>query len=106
MAAATVFSAPQLRDLKKEATAFVPAAVKRKKAPVASSSSTINAAPSLTSAETSAEQTESVPARSDLVSALKSQFGPVPSKPVPSSKPVKSDYDKFMEEMGDILGPK
>ncbi|KAF4611485.1 hypothetical protein D9613_004132 [Agrocybe pediades] len=107
MAAATVYSAPQLRDLKKEATAFVPTAVKRKKAPGTASSSTINAAPALASAEDSMDETEAAPVRSDLLSSLKNQFGPVPPKPVAApTKSTKSDYDKFVEEMGDILGPK
>ncbi|KAF8973497.1 hypothetical protein BDZ97DRAFT_1775475 [Flammula alnicola] len=109
MAAATVFSAPQLRDFKKEATAFVPTAVKRKKAPTASSK--VDAAPSFTSAAPSVEGGDDVevgPARPDLVSALKTQFGPVPTKPASAKKEPapKSDYDKFVEEMGDILGTK
>lgn len=113
MAAATISAEPQLRDFKKEATAFVPAAVKRKKATASSTakedpSSKINAAPSLgPSAEGGEGAAEATPARPDLVSALKNQFGPVPDKAA-SSAPAsavnsKSDYDKFLEEMGDIL---
>lgn len=106
LAAATVFSAPQLRDFKKEATAFVPSVIKRKKAAPAGPSK-IDAAPilnSLASVE-GEEQVQAGPARPDLVSALKNQFGPVPTKTAKEPVP-KSDYDKFMEEMGDILGPK
>ncbi|KDR85595.1 hypothetical protein GALMADRAFT_234552 [Galerina marginata CBS 339.88] len=116
MAAATVFSAPQLRDFKKEATAFVPTAVKRKKAPIAaeSSSSKINAAPSLGSSAPSIDAGEDDtvevgPARPDLVNALKSQFGAPTVKATVAAKAEpnpKSDYDKFVEEMGDILGTK
>jgi hypothetical protein len=47
VAAATVFAAPQLRDLKKEATAFMPSSLKRKKAGGSVGTSRINAAPSL-----------------------------------------------------------
>lgn len=105
MAAATVYSAPQLRDFKKEATAFVPSVIKRKKAPVPSK---IDAAPSFTSAAPQIEgeqQVEAGPARPDLVSTLKNRFGPAPPKANKEPAP-KSDYDKFMEEMGDIIGPK
>ncbi|KAF8167480.1 hypothetical protein B0H34DRAFT_682014 [Crassisporium funariophilum] len=108
MAAATVFAAPQLRDFKKEATSFVPTAVKRKR-PAGSDPSTstkLNAAPSLGSAAPSVDdniEAEAGPARPDLVSALKMQFGPVPVAPAAKSK---SDYDKFVDEMGDILGTK
>ena len=107
LAAATVFSAPQLRDFKKEATAFVPSAVKRKKAPAPPTSSKIDAAPSIGSAAPAVDGGEQVEhSRPDLVSALKNQFGPVPPKPTKKDPVPKSDYDKFVEEMGDILGPK
>lgn len=108
-----MFAAPQLRDFKKEATAFVPTAVKRKKpgATASGSSSKINAAPSELGGEAEAEV--EAPARPDLLSALKRQFGPAPvpapaaSKDnEPKAKKVKNnDYEKFVEEMGDILGP-
>lgn len=107
LAAATVFSAPQLRDFKKEATAFVPNAVKRKKVPAPPTSSKIDAAPSIGSAAPAVDGGEQVEhSRPDLVSALKNQFGPVPPKPTKKDSIPKSDYDKFVEEMGDILGPK
>lgn len=110
-AAATVFAAPELRDFKKESTAFVPAALKKKKAVGTGPASRINAAPSVGS------QDESGPAaapRPDLMSALKSQFGstsgfgetPVQaeSKPKTATSQSKDDYAKFLDEMGDILG--
>jgi len=107
MAAATIFAAPELRDLKKEATSFVPSAVKRKKVTATEAISKLNAAPALSSGAPSVgddvEATEVELARPDLVSALKVQFGPVP---VPQATKSKSDYDKFVEEMGDILGTK
>jgi hypothetical protein len=121
VAAATVFAAPQLRDLKKEATAFMPSSIKRKKAGgAATGSSKINAAPNL---GPSSDETQSEPAagppRPDLLNALKDQFGSAPAAPapatsrgltgnktVPSAGPKgKDDYAKFVEEMGDILGP-
>ena len=110
LAAATVFAAPQLRDFKKEATAFVPTTVKRKKTAAASTpSSGVNAAPSLGELANDAEK--NVDARPDLLSTLKNQFGPSPGlhKGVSSTKQDKvdskrkDDYDRFVEEMGDIL---
>ena len=107
MAAATVFAAPELRDLKKEATSFIPSAVKRKKVTTTDAISKLNAAPVLNPAPPSVGddvKTEEVElARPDLVSALKVQFGAIP---VPQATKSKSDYDKFVEEMGDILGTK
>jgi hypothetical protein len=111
--AATISAAPELRDLKKEATSFIPSALTRKKG----KSSKIslpkhNSAPEMAGSE-SAEPTIE-PARPDIVSVLKEQFGPAT---VRSTKPqtggrgtsggtkVKDDYGKFLEEMGDILGP-
>lgn len=95
----------------------MPSSLKRKKAGGAATvSSKINAAPNL---EPSADETQSEPAvgpaRPDLLSALKDQFGSAPVVPAPTNsrgnKPVpsasskgKDDYAKFVEEMGDILG--
>ncbi|KAG2022735.1 hypothetical protein CC2G_000462 [Coprinopsis cinerea AmutBmut pab1-1] len=94
-ATATVEAAPQLRDFKKEATAFVPSSLKRKKgAGGGGAGSGINTAPSV------GEQAgkDIGPAKPDLVGTLKNQF----PAPKPDDKP-KDDYAKFMEEMGDIL---
>lgn len=113
LVAATVFAAPQLRDLKKEATAFVPTTVKRKKAAATSTpSSSVNAAPSLGEAANDAEsKVDASPARPDLLNVLRNQFGPSPTadkgvsltgqQKVDSKR--KDDYDRFVEEMGDIL---
>lgn len=113
---ATVFAAPELRDFKKEATAFVPSNVKRKKAAGApgSTSSRVNAAPSTETSGGAAE--ESLPVRPDLLGSLKGKFGTppgVPGKVVPHKETQaakegkqKDDYDKFVESMADILGPK
>ncbi|KAF9469674.1 mRNA biogenesis factor-domain-containing protein [Collybia nuda] len=114
LVAATVFATPQLRDFKKEATAFVPTALKRKRTGAAGTgtSTRIDAAPSDLGAgvDTNTEG----PTRPDLLSTLKNQFGPTPpaskneaikGKNEPKLKKVKNDdYEKFIEEMGDILG--
>ncbi|KAF5384991.1 hypothetical protein D9615_001180 [Tricholomella constricta] len=106
LAAATVFAAPQLRNFKKEATAFVPTSIKRKRPGASASSSRVNAAPGM---EEEDNQEPADPARPDLLSALKDQFGPVPPSTNPPSvqrrrmEKKKDDYDKFMEEMGDVL---
>ncbi|KAI0937183.1 hypothetical protein AcV5_005142 [Taiwanofungus camphoratus] len=118
-AAATVEAAPQLRDFKKESTAFVPTTLKRRKAGAGTSTAPkVNAAPSL-GPDADSEEPEVVPTavRPDLLSTLKGQFGPaVGATSGPSKKPEantngarakpKDDYEKFVEEMGDILGPK
>jgi len=113
-AAGMISAEPQLRDLKKESTAFVPTSLKRKKPAAGMSSSKVNAAPSLGG---ESDLSEPPPAsRPDLVSSLKDKFGPVPSVSTapPNGKGLlkgmqpnvgkKDDYQKFVEEMGDILG--
>ena len=97
LAAATVSAKPQLRDFKKEATAFVPASLKRKK--TGASSSTVNAAPE--TGETDSDPSR--PARPDLVSALKDRFGPASAPAGNKEEKKKSDYHKFLDEMSDIL---
>ncbi|TFK77490.1 hypothetical protein BDN72DRAFT_910924 [Pluteus cervinus] len=102
---ATISAAPQLRDFKKEATAFVPTSLKRKKAGTANSSAPgINAAPSVDAEEDNGPTASS--SRLDLVGTLLNQFGPVPA-PREKSETTKKpdDYAKFVEEMGDILNP-
>jgi len=104
-AEATVSAAPELRNFKKEATAFVPAALRKKKE-AASTSSKINAAPSVGAME---ELGPEAAPRPDLMSTLKNQFGATPgfaeTKPKGSVGQSKDDYAKFLAEMGDILGP-
>ncbi|KAG1828413.1 WW domain binding protein 11-domain-containing protein [Suillus variegatus] len=112
--AATVSAAPQLRDFKKEATAFVPTSLKRKKPATGMASSKVNAAPSLDAGSESLEPAQA--SRPDLVSSLMDKFGPVPvvaatslnekgsSKGMQPNVGKKDDYQKFVEEMGDILG--
>ncbi|GBE77633.1 hypothetical protein SCP_0105130 [Sparassis crispa] len=111
-AAATVSAAPELRNLKKESTAFVPTALKRKKAgAVSAAAPKINAAPSL-GPTAGSDEVEVAPAarRPDLLSTLQDQFGSAAAQKSQASgkggreKP-KDDYEKFVEEMDDILGP-
>ena len=110
LAAATVSAAPELRDFRREATAFMPSSLKRKKAGGATAgSSRVNAAPSL---GPGSGDSQTDPPKPDLLSALKDQFGlvpvPSPSTRAPTTKggpKDKDDYAKFVEEMGDILGP-
>ncbi|KAK0481812.1 hypothetical protein IW261DRAFT_1563101 [Armillaria novae-zelandiae] len=106
---AIVSAEPQLRDLKKEATSFVPTSLKRKKVANASASGRINAAPGVGDVVEGA-----VSARPDLLSTLKGQFGSAPTNNPPAASSskgkstatkTKDDYEKFVEEMGDILGP-
>ena len=122
----TVSAPAQLRDLKKESTAFVPSSLKRKRAGAGSntsgksSASRINAAPEASHDDMKGDSHETEPARPDLLGALRTKL-PVPiTKPGPGAdeleakkrkldrpetKKGKDDYEKFMEEIGDILGP-
>jgi len=108
-ASATISAEPELRDLKKEATAFVPPSLKRKKVSASAATPRVNAAP-LVSRDGSELQESPAAVRPDLVSALRDQFG-VPPPPRPpgtrsSEGPApknKDDYQKFLEEMGDLL---
>ncbi|KAF8492015.1 WW domain binding protein 11-domain-containing protein [Russula emetica] len=102
---ATVSAKAQLRDFKKESTAFVPASLQRRRAAPGGAGSgrgagNVNSAPAL-DGEGHGQARDAAPARPDLVSTLKGQFGSFsPEKPK-----VKNDYEKFVEGMGDILGP-
>ena len=94
----------QLRDFKKESTAFVPTSLHRKRAAAGGGAGKVNAAPAL-DGENHAQAQGAAPARPDIVSALKVQFGG-PKEVKAQEKPkVKGDYEKFVEGMGDILGP-
>lgn len=96
--AATISAAPQLRDLKAEATAFVPTALKRKRGAGAGATAPgINTAPSLGISETHDEPVPSSAARPDLVATLMNQF-----KSAPETVKEKDDYERFMEELSDI----
>lgn len=108
---AVISAEPELRDFKKESTAFVPAALKRKRGGGAGSK--VNAAPTIGPAEDSDGEGEPAPvARPDLLSTLQDKFGALqkkanvkPEAKKPAAAKPKDDYDKFLEEMGDVLGP-
>jgi hypothetical protein len=104
-ASATVSAEAQLRDFKKESTAFVPTSLKRKRAAAGGGGSVgkINAAPALDGDGENNGQAQGVAhARPDIVSTLKVQFGSAKAQEKPK---VMGDYEKFVEGMGDILGP-
>jgi hypothetical protein len=72
-AAATVFAEPELRDFKKEATAFVPAAMRKKKAgPVVQESEVIAKTSVLDAAPNAGPVAQD--GRPDLVAMIKGQF--------------------------------
>ncbi|KAI9570365.1 hypothetical protein HD554DRAFT_2085760 [Boletus coccyginus] len=99
---AIISAEPELRDLKKEATAFVPASLKRKKASGLPSSSRINAAPSVNAGL----EATSLQTRPDLVGVLKSQLGTVSDKALKAPVVKKrDDYQNFVDEISDLLGP-
>ncbi|KAH7338882.1 WW domain binding protein 11-domain-containing protein [Rhizoctonia solani] len=103
---ATISAAPELRDLKKEATAFMPASMRRatKKGPntKAGLGLQINAAPN----EDGDQSVPSAEPRKDLMSVLGSQLG-VTDKPTSRSNTKagqgKDDYEKFLDEVGSLL---
>ena len=117
LANATVIAAPQLRDFQKEATAFLPKSLMKKKKPGMATTwnSQVNAAPPLELAvpgnKEQDKETGSPPAsaRPDLVGVLKSQFAAArtfsrQSSDVKKGKAKKNDdYENFMDEMSDIL---
>ncbi|KAH9964129.1 WW domain binding protein 11-domain-containing protein [Russula dissimulans] len=104
---ATISAEAQLRDFKKESTAFVPSSLQRRRgglggAGAGRGAGNVNSAPVL-DGESPGQAREAAPARPDLVSTLTAQFG---SGIKAQEKPkVKDDYEKFVEGLGDILGP-
>jgi hypothetical protein len=109
-ATATVSAEAQLRDFKKESTAFVPTSLQRKRAAPGGGSgggkaSKVNAAPALDGEGVGQAESAAPAARPDLVSTLKGQFGSAKEGKAQEKPKVKDDYEKFVEGMGDILGP-
>lgn len=107
--AATVSAEPELRDFKKEATSFVPTALKRKRPGVASSK--VNAAPSFDTGGNTEAQTTEEQGRPDLLDTLKNQFPSAQQESSISKKQkvagvrkAPDDYAKFKEGMSDLLG--
>ncbi|THU76124.1 hypothetical protein K435DRAFT_787358 [Dendrothele bispora CBS 962.96] len=126
LAAPTVSAAPELRDFKKEATAFVPSALAKQKRPGVSSSAgggggegrlgRVDAAP-LTEEEEddqinqkgSSGVTGGMTLKPDLLGSLRGQF-PFASSSASAPKVEKEieilkkkKKNKYMEEIGDIL---
>ncbi|KAI9510822.1 WW domain binding protein 11-domain-containing protein [Russula earlei] len=104
---ATVSAEAQLRDFKKESTAFVPASLQRRRAAPGSAgagrgTSNVNSAP-LLDGDNHGQAREAATARPDLVNTLKGQFGSAIK--VQEKPKAKDDYEKFVEGLGDILGP-
>jgi hypothetical protein len=96
----------QLRDFKKESTAFVPTSLQRKRAAPrgggSGKTSKVSGAPALDGDDPGQAQNVVPAARPDLVSTLRGQFGT--AKEAQEKPKVKDDYEKFIEGMGDILG--
>jgi hypothetical protein len=90
-----------LRDFKKESTAFVPTSLHRKRVAAGSGVGKVNAAPVLDGESLGQAQG----ARPDIVNTLKVQFGGAKEVKAQEKPKVKGDYEKFVEGMGDILGP-
>jgi hypothetical protein len=95
----------QLRDFKKESTAFVPTSLQRKRAAPrgggSGKTSKVSGAPALDGDDPGQAQNVTA-ARPDLVSTLRGQFGT--AKEAQEKPKVKDVYEKFVEGMGDILG--
>ncbi|PLW39926.1 hypothetical protein PCANC_14230 [Puccinia coronata f. sp. avenae] len=118
-ASATVTALPQLRDLKREATNFVPAAIRKKRkeldrrAGIAGlgDGNRIQAAPnSLDSGhDNGAESQEPKQLTTTLLAALKRDGVVSDSRPgkasthAASAAHEKDDYEKFVESLGDVL---
>jgi len=103
---ATVSAEAQLRDFKKESTAFVPASLQRRRAApggvgAGKGTGNVNSAPAL---DGESNGRGAAPARPDLVSTLKGQFGSAKDTKVQEKPKMKNDYEKFVEGLGDILG--
>ncbi|CAE6514874.1 unnamed protein product [Rhizoctonia solani] len=105
-ASATISAEPELRDLKKEATAFLPTSMRRanKKGPNVNTPSglQINAAPN----EGGDQSGPSAEPRKDLMSVLGNQLRAA-DKPAPGTNTKagqgKDDYEKFLAEVGSFL---
>ncbi|KAJ9477866.1 hypothetical protein PHBOTO_001431 [Pseudozyma hubeiensis] len=103
---------PQLRDLKKEATAFVPAAIRKKRQEEKARTQRglpgrIDAAP--TSSDMTHSPSASYKDRTDLLKSLQAQLPPrnVATSTEGSDETAagkgKKDYDRFLDEVADLL---
>jgi len=107
-ALAVISAEPELRDLKREATAFVPTTVKRRKTTATERiKARMNAAPhaSLDDDDGDNENPMQGPQRPDLVATLRGAGVGVqlPDNGSVRKTEIKDDYDDFLAEVGDIL---
>ncbi|KAM0755066.1 hypothetical protein T439DRAFT_322123 [Meredithblackwellia eburnea MCA 4105] len=99
---ATISSAPVLRDLKKEATAFVPSNIRRKQAAAAASKvPMVNAAPGTGNSGSSSTLSE----KKDLMGMMREKgiAGTDASTKEVKRDGGKEDYERFQREMADFL---
>ncbi len=84
----------------------MPASLQRRRAAPGGAGSgrgNVNSAPAL-DGESHGQARDAAPARPDLVSTLKDQFGSARETKTQEKPKVKGDYEKFVEGMEDILG--
>lgn len=104
--AAVISAEPELRDLKREATAFVPTTVKRRKTTTTQQiKARMNAAPNSSSNDGDNDAPMHGPQRPDLVATLRSAGvgAQMLENGFPPKAKFKDDYDDFLAEVGDIL---
>ena len=98
---ATISAAPQLRDLRKEATAFVPRGVKRKKLPAGGMA--IDAAPGAGQVDEDGDKIRSKSTDSGgLMGKLHGMLGGMKRDDKAASGGGDEDYQKFLEGLGDL----
>ncbi|WAR60112.1 hypothetical protein PtB15_9B49 [Puccinia triticina] len=116
-ASATVTALPQLRDLKREATSFVPAAIRKKRKELdrraglagLGDGNRIQAAPSSLdpASEDQSDSKEPKQVTTSLLAALKRDGvvsdTPAFKGPAGSTGAEKDDYEKFVQSLGDVL---
>ena len=106
-AVGVISAEPELRDLKREATAFVPTAVKRRKVTATQQIKTrMNAAPNAPHEDNDDDEGPvQGPQRPDLVATLRNAGvgAQLPENGSPQKAKIKDDYDDFLAEVGDIL---
>lgn len=103
---AVVSAEPQLRDLKRESTAFVPTTVKKRKTTATQQiKARINAAPGATQGSGEDDEAPVVgPQRPDLMTTLRNAgVGARTVQPTGDGR-HKDDYDDFLADVEDILG--
>ncbi|RXK35996.1 hypothetical protein M231_06710 [Tremella mesenterica] len=95
---ATISAEPQLRDLRKEATAFVPRGVKRKLA----HGPTVNAAPGAGVVDEEGDQVRVKDTGPSLLGKLQGVLGTRDPTEVRKGGGEEDDYQKFLDGLGDL----